>query len=271
MSLDLTLFQIEDGLRDLYAMREEAREAVQNCIGGRVSSNDAGETSPLQEAEAELEQIDKAISLYIGAEIKKTDGVADFILMLDRLCHEQRERKGSVERCDLDQEIDRLKARRDSLRGVLAHVKDAVKFVMEGMSWREGKPKKLEGVRHSITLRGNGGAQPVEITDESLIPDEYCRVTVTMTFDRWLEISPMFSQQFRDEIKLGPREVSRSAIAEALAKPCPQCHGLPLGTQSRINPAMSNPQVTCADCGGSGTAGVPGARLAERGSSVVVK
>ena len=29
MSLDLSLFQIEDGLRDLYAMREEAREAVQ--------------------------------------------------------------------------------------------------------------------------------------------------------------------------------------------------------------------------------------------------
>ena len=30
MSLDLSLFQIETDLRDLYAMREEAREAVQS-------------------------------------------------------------------------------------------------------------------------------------------------------------------------------------------------------------------------------------------------
>lgn len=259
MSLDLTLFQIEDGLRDLYAMRQELWEET------------AATLTRADEIDAELKTIDQAIRDYIGAEIKKTDGVADFILMLDRLCHEQRERKASVERCQIDQEIDRLKARRDSLRGVLAHVKDAVKFVMEGMSWREGKPKKLEGVRHSITLRGNGGAQPVEITDESLVPDEYCRMTVTMTANQWRNLLaaaniPSAGKWLAPELwtpsARATREVSRSAIAEALAKPCEMCCGP--GVEPR-------PSEACGECGGSYKRGVPGARLAPRGESLVIK
>lgn len=268
--LDLTLFQIEDGLRDLYAMRQELWEET------------AATLTRADEIDAELKTIDQAIRDYIGAEIKKTDGVADFILMLDRLCHEQRERKGSVERCQIDQEIDRLKARRDSLRGVLAHVKDAVKFVMEGMSWREGKPKKLEGVRHSITLRGNGGAAPVEITNESLIPPELCRVTVTMSEQLWLDVRALTSQYpdfWLDVFNRSKvvREVSRSAIAEALAKTCEQCSGqgrVCADCTSTVNCGRTLAEAqtkTCEACGGTGTAGVPGCRLAERGSSVVVK
>ncbi len=271
MSLDLTLFQIEDGLRDLYAMREEACSALAVCIG----ANGPGEPSELQ---TQLSLINQAILNYLRAEIRKVDGTADFILSLDRLAHEPRERKGITERCEIDQEIDRLRARRDSLRGVLAHVKDAVKFVMEGMSWREGKPKKMEGVRHSITLRGNGGAQPVEITDESLVPDEYKKITITLNaeFATRLVVS-MAMEDWKDEadfetlrsaVEAGKREVSRSAIAEALAKPCPKCAGDGSGNVLGV---MGTQKWTCPDCGGSGTAGVPGARLAERGSSVVVK
>lgn len=268
MSLNLTLFQIEDGLRDLYAMREEACSALAVCI----DANGPGEPSELQ---TQLSLIDQAIRDYIGAELRKVDGTADFILMLDRLCHEQRERKGSVERCQIDQEIDRLKARRDSLRGVLAHVKDAVKFVMEGMSWREGKPKKLEGVRHSITLRGNGGAQPVEITDESLVPDEYCISTCVFPLDELNAFAAVANSNPETKLawsrllfkqRSGKREVSRSAIAEALAKPCGECGGNGLSTDPEPDGV-----VKCDACGGSGTAGVPGCRLAERSSSVIVK
>ena len=268
MSLDLSLFQIEDGLRDLYAMREEARQQVQEL---NIPPDSDYAPSEVQE----LAVIDKAIRDYIGAEIKKVDGTADFILMLDRLCHEQRERKGGTERCELDREIDRLKARRDQFRSVLAHVKDAVKFVMEGMSWREGKPKKLEGVRHSLTLRGNGGAQPVVVTDETLVPDEYCQVTVTMTADLWRSVSEHVYQcestgEFDGEIfqTLPKRTPRLSAIAEALNAPCPHCKGQGLTDQDSDGPC---PSKQCSECQGTGKQSVAGCHLGPRGESVVVK
>ncbi len=259
MSLELSLFQIEDGLRDLYALREETRAAMLEDTGG-VSWN---------ESQAQLAVINEAILNYLRAEVKKVDGTADFILMLDRLAHEPRERKGVTERCEIDREIDRLRARRDNLRELLQNVKDNVAFVMGEMPWREGKPKKLEGVRHSITLRGNGGQQPVEIHDESLIPDEYCLSTCVFPLDElnaFAAVANSFPETklawsrllFRQ--KSGKREISRSAVAEAMAKPCGNCEG-----------TGGAPNNLCPACGGTGKAGVPGARLGERGQSVVVK
>lgn len=267
MSLDLSLFQIEADLRDLYAMREE-------CIA--VIGPPRDEVYPVsRDLPSELQLINEAITDYLRAEIKKVDGTADFILMLDRLCHEQRERKGSTERCELDREIDRLKARRDQLRGVLAHIKDAVKFVMEGMSWREGKPKKLEGVRHSLTLRGNGGAQPVVVTDESLVPDELCSVTVTMTADLWRSVSEhayqceYFAIEFAGRLQTLPKRTPRlSAIAEALNAPCPSCQGSGTVDPQGLHCAA---RETCSECQGTGKQSVAGCHLGPRGESVVVK
>ncbi len=270
MSLELSLFQIEDGLRDLYAMREETRAAMLEDTAG-VSWN---------ESQAQLAVINEAILNYLRAEVKKVDGTADFILMLDRLAHEPRDRKGVTERCEIDQEIDRLRARRDNLRELMQNVKDNVAFVMGEMPWREGKPKKLEGVRHSITLRGNGGAQPVEIHDESLVPDDLCRVTVTMSADLWRAIAEHVYEcehtgEFDGEFfKIMPkREVSKSAVAEAIQKPCPKCDkGLMFNPEwPKDKPIAEGYIIDCDQCGGTGKAGVPGARLADRGVSVVIK
>ncbi len=260
MSLELSLYELQEGLRELYAMREEARAQM-----------DAAPDSTAGEFAGQIDVINESITQYLRAEIRKVDGTADFILMLDRLCHEPRERKGVTERCEIDQEIDRLRSRRDNLRAIVANVKERVAFVMNEMPWREGKPKKLEGVRHTMTLRGNGGAMPVEITDESLVPDEYCRVTVTMPAQVWpalLDLAremaamngylPSLSKDIAC-MKIGPREVSRSAVAEALNQPCPDCDtGYPEGRQ-------------CPSCGGTAKRGVPGARFAPRSESLQIR
>lgn len=257
MSLELSLFQIQTGLQDLYAMRAEAVEAVQK---------------QKPDADAELKAVDEAIQLYLGAEVKKVDGTAEFILAMDRLCHEPRVRKNVTERCAIDLEIDRLKARRESLRGILHHVESAVMFVMEGMTWRPGKPRKLEGIRHSMSLRGNGGNQPVEIMDPILVPDEYKRITITMPLNLWMEKGcAVFGGC---DVKTSSCEVSVSAVGEALNQPCPRCNGngvVEVWGDPHEDAEWRPAENPCNGCGGSGKRGVPGARLADRGTSLVIK
>lgn len=255
MSIELSLFQIEAGIRDLYAMREEAREMM--------AANPDDPEPPIQ-----IQVCEAAIRDYLRAEIKKVDGVADFLLMLDRLTHEPRVRKGVNERCEIDLEIDRLRARRDKLRETAKSAEEQVKFVMEEMPWREGKPKKLEGVRHSLTLKGNSGTQPVEITDPILVPEEYKRITVTMPINLWMERG--CSAFAGCDVKTTACEVSKSAVAEALAKACERCDGQGIESipAELRDERMSKP---CESCGGTGTQGVPGARLAPRGQSIVIK
>ncbi len=243
MELQLSLHNIETGLRDLYGMREEA------------------------ETVDELALIETAIRNYITAEIKKADSISDFVLMLDRLAGEPKERKIDgvkvKELCEIDQEIERLKERRTRFRKIRDSVLDTCKFVMQGMPWKEGKPRKIEGVRHTISLRGNGGKQAVVVTDESLVPDEFKRVTVTLDLDvanaLMFEVATEWegplARKFIASINSGKPEVSLSRISDELNKPCDYCGGAPL-------------PVKCEGCGGTYRKSVPGARLEERGESV---
>jgi hypothetical protein len=70
----------------------------------------------------------------------------------------------------------------------LTVLKNAIQITMEEMQWRAGKPRKLEGKTGSISLVGNGGRQPVVITNEVLIPDEYRTVTVKMSAELWRKV-----------------------------------------------------------------------------------
>ena len=103
-------------------------------------------------------------------------------------------------------------------------LKDLIKQCMVALDqageWKPKESRKFESARGSFTLRGNGGAQPVEIHDESLIPDEYCTVQVRFPASLWM-LGASWEQLVSDpRIKVGPREISKSAIAEALQKPC---------------------------------------------------
>ncbi len=253
MSLSLSLREIESQLPELIACRDEAYQADRE--------NPSAETAQACDA------IEQEIQRYIAAEIRKVDGTAEVLIALDNLCHEPRERKGVKERCEIDREIDRLRERRDTFRENMQILKDSVAFVMEGMTWKEGKPRKLEGIRHSLSLRGNGGAQPVEVYDASMVPDEMCQLTITIPQVQWKSLLDRagFSGIVAYPESSIVREPRKSLIAEALNKPCEECGGS--GTSTDPEP---DGVVPCESCCGTGKASVPGARLAPRGVSVIV-
>jgi hypothetical protein len=144
---------------------------------------------------------------------------------------------------------------------------------MEMMPWREGKPRKIEGQTGALYLKQNGGRQAVEVSDESLVPDEYCTVTVTMPSNAWpwlLSLADRAPENHavchRESFRVGPRVPSLSAIGGALEKPCGSCGG-----DGVARPHLQGEKPVCTVCGGSGKAGVPGARLAPRGQHVEVR
>lgn len=108
----------------------------------------------------------------------------------------------------------------------------------------------------------------VEITDESLVPEEFCTVTVTMNAAAWNSIGRTVGPTWLLEQmpRVPVRVPSLSLIAAALEKPCPAQCIRGIAVDSGIGP-----DEVCPECGGSGWQSVPGARLAERGSHVEVK
>jgi hypothetical protein len=248
------LWRLQGELFEMLEAREEAQQNVQRAIvgPGGCSSNDSGELSPLQIAEAELEAIETGIQAYVRDKLVQVDDLRDPLMALSEgvaLC-KARAAAETNRAIMLQNRFDRLK---DA-------IKQAMQFLEASGYWKPKQSKKLESAHGSFLLKGNGGAAPVEITDETLVPDEYCFVTVKIRadlMDRELELNEV---DYGDAVKIGPREVSKSSVAAALALPCPACQA-----------TFGIEDVPCDACGGSGLQGVPGARLAPRGESVVVK
>lgn len=106
----------------------------------------------------------------------------------------------------------------------------------------------------------------VEITDESLLPDSLCTVTVTMRADVWRtaefdKVSGRYALMWPKDapVTASTRVPSLSLIVEALGKPCLLCCGAK--TITRPAELRGDETVNCPECGGSGRASVPGARL----------
>lgn len=264
------LWRIQSDLIELIEAREEAERAVQRAIvgPGGCSSNDAGELSPLQIAEEELEAIETGIQKYVAAKLVQVDELREPLIALSEgveLC-KKRAAAETGRAMELQNRYDRLK---DA-------IKQAMKFLEESGYWKPKQTRKVESPHGSFALKGNGGAQPVEITDEPLVPDEYCRVRVTMTLRAWKHICVAFNEdhELLEECNPGPREVSKSAIAEALNQDCTRCDGNgvvePWGEPDEDADYRSG-ENPCKACGGSGKQGVPGARLLPRGESLVVR
>lgn len=281
--LNLSLYDLDQQLTELWAMREQVEEQILTA----QAEGDLPETIARLNEEACV--LDEAMVLYFEALPRKVDSTADAWQILDRLCAEPKERKvdGNVVtiRCELDREIDRLRARRDAMRKRLESLKTRVQFVMEGMAWPEGKPRKLEGARHTIYLKANGGRPGVDVYDETLLPDELSTVSVTMRAD----YVDTFGLYPCDEVKIGPRTPSLSLIAEALGKPCPKCAGAKVvcsfchgfddycGDVARCDYCNGTRRASeghaedCPECGGRGKQSVPGARMKPQSSHVEVK
>jgi hypothetical protein len=117
----------------------------------------------------------------------------------------------------------------------------------------------------------------VEITDESLVPDEYCTVTVTMPVPLWIAFVQRKDFNMRDfaepgSVKESPRSPSLSLIAEALSQPCQKCGSVPAVRYSTEGitdePDGAVGVAVCPECGGSGRRSVAGAQLKPQGQHV---
>jgi rRNA maturation protein Nop10 len=229
VTTELSLYKLQDDLLQLFEMRGDAER-----------EDDNGES---------LAVMDAAIAEYMEALPQKVDSVRAVWRRIETLIGEAK--------AEMQFQAQRAKY----LQNDLGRLKDYVQRVMELREWPAGKPRKLEGRTGALLLKGNGGRPAVEISDESLIPDELQVVTVQMPWSIWkLTVSRCGDEALSALASCGLKESrapSLSLIAEQLNRPCKECHNLPM--------------QSCPECGGSGKQSVPGARFAPVGQHVECK
>jgi hypothetical protein len=158
-----------------------------------------------QEAESpeEIAAAESSLMACAEAQCRKVDGVRKYW----RFC-DQMEAAAKAEAEAQRKRAQMWGARRDRLKAM-------VQYVMETFH-----VKRFEGNQGSLSLRGNGGRQPVEVSNPDLIPDEFIRVTVEMSGEVWEEIMKYFGPTWVKE-KMG-RVVTKapalSLIGEALER-----------------------------------------------------
>lgn len=147
--------------------------------------------------------------------------------------------------------------------------------------------KSIKTATGSLTVRGNGGLEPLSVNPDEL-PDEYTKVTVTMPHALWSDVCSAWEDAgFADAPKdlcvargvTIRTEPDNARIREALAKPCGNaCESgkIPCDHKNARKddircPDCDDGMTTCPGCGGSGRCTIPGARLEQRGQSLVVK
>lgn len=244
----MSLWNIEQGLADLMEQREEALEAMRSVDAGN------GE----QKVQDWLTDIDLAIATFVKAEVRKVDNIRGVVKHLEMI------------RDAAKAEAKTMQERSQTAERQLTVLKNAIQITMEEMEWREGKPRKLEGKTGSISLKANGGRQPVVITNEALVPDEYRNVTVKMNAELWRKVCAAVPDLHG--LQMVVKEPNLTAIGNALAEPCAACEGTAFMVYVSDN-GHGEYETTkpCEVCGGSGKQGVPGATLAPRGCHVEVR
>jgi hypothetical protein len=220
----LTLWTIEDSLLQLVAAREDAATDME------VSED---------ERRDRLQVIDTALGDYIRQEITKVDNVRSYLMHCKVMADAAR-----TERAAMEARVRLWEARESRLKGMCITALDAA------------EKKRVEGKTGSLSVRGNGGLQPLVVDQPEMVPDEVCVWAGKVGPAVWRKIQMLAITD--PETKLD-RQPSNAAIREALGKPCPECGALPA------------PSDACQTCGGTGTMGVPGAHLEPRGRCLVVK
>ena len=245
-----SLFKLESEIAELLEIRQDLLSDPES----------ADELAPA------IAQVENQLSELFGAEVRKVDGIrkvwAHLEMVADAAAIEQ---KRQAERARI-------------AKSQLERLKDGVKTVMQMMPWHPGKPRKIEGQTGVLYLKANGGKQAVEITDESLVPDEYCEVTATFRADDFAELSRILAE-FNKDFKDAPltcrnacKSVSLTLVAAALTEKCQRCNGNGVVEDSvRPDGEVVPGQNPCKVCGGEGHEGVPGARLVPRGEHVEMR
>lgn len=238
------LFQLKGQLFEMLATREE-------LYAERLIATGDGPA----EISASIEALESAIGSFLLERVRSVDDIRNPLLAMQaaqKVCEAEAQRA-----------TNQALVWQRQIATVLDMVKVCMKHLEDLGTWKPKESRKLQSALGSISLVGNGGKQPVEIADESLIPDEFWRVTVTMPAERWNDIREAdFGDDETNRLLRGivpKREPSKSAIEAELNRNCEQCEG-----------TGGVPDCFCPHCGGTGKRGVPGARLADRGEHVRV-
>jgi hypothetical protein len=207
-----TLFVIEHALSDLLETRTELEEQV------------AFTDEQIAEKQAALDAVDKAIVEYVTAEVRKVDNIARLLIELkarrEAILDEQ-ERLGAIAARMIRQE-DRVKA-----------------LVLQVM--QDCDVRKLEGKIGTLRRVGNGGVQPVEVTQPELLPADVQRITVTLPLQAWRGILRGMSTglliELEKVVKEGKPEPDLTAIRQQLERGegVPGAVLLPRGEHLRVS------------------------------------
>ncbi len=197
MSLELSLYTIEDDLLSLIQMREE-------IAGSGIADN----TTPTGlELLDQLKTIDQQIAEYVRAEIRKVDNIGGLWRHFASMA--------ALAKC----EAKRLDAVAKNWEARLERLKYVCQVAMESFEWRAGKPRMLEGKSTKLYLKANGGRCAVEISNPELVPSEYQRVTMECSGDVWAELTAkMGTQWIKENVGRTTVTPALSLIGEALEK-----------------------------------------------------
>jgi len=238
-SLDrtLSLFKIEQGLEELLGMMEAAQEEGDS---------------------AAAEAIDKAMGEYVQAEVRKVDSIAGAIRGYEALA------------LQAELESERLIERAKGYLNIVNHMKDHAKAAMEAHG-----VNKLWSAANTLSIQKNGGLEPLEVTDASLVPDDLKTATVTMALEDWRGFTETWEvahgampiPPIRLAIDVDNKKV-RVVLGQRVM--CESCKGA--GDLCPGGPSDA-PMETCQRCEGKGTvpSQVPGAKLLPRGSHLRVR
>lgn len=172
----------------------------------------------------EIQAAELALRNYAEAEVRKVDGIRRYLSACETQIHAAKsEMQAQAQR------VRMWEARRDRLKSFCFDV-------MKGFGL-----KKLEGSTGSLAIRGNGGVEPLVVTDEFILPDDLRDAAIVLRLDLWKEICHQMRQELLERCTAGQmlgeiKTPNNKRIREALAK-----------------------------------GPVPGARLEPRGESLVVK
>lgn len=215
------------------------------------------------ETDEERKVADTQILAYVEREVRKVDGIRSYLKHCEMMAAAAKE--------EATLQSGRARAWQNRVDGL----KDAVLGVMQ---LRE--LKKLEGRTGFLMVKGNGGLQKLDITDETLVPPQYCEVTVTMSVADWLFAQAEFLKRgVGVGNMIATRQVKTDLVRKALSEPCPVCNGdlqieeiAPAEVVAGIGEVSAMRVWTpCQACGGDGKKRVPGARLEPRNVHLEVK
>lgn len=194
------------------------------------------------QTDEERAEIDKPLKAYVESELEKVTPLTALFV-----CFKNNAAAGRADEERIQKDRARWQTRYDLLKS----------FVYDSMIQR-GK-ELVTSAAARFRLQDN--PVQLEVTDEKLVPLEYMRATVTLSWDEWQRMRLLCEQALNLDMAIPPiaiEEIRPSVNAQALKAAllvkvkCPDCEG----TRSTIQPI-------CPACAGSGVvpATVPGARL----------